>query len=98
MSNLLDIAGRPRTGDRQSDIDVLLVAEEGTQNIPVVGVQRHGWLLRFLTRTGNQAQLIEHSRSAFAKLVRDKNRLVTAIREEGIALIPESAKLLRAVA
>lgn len=85
------------TGDRQSDIDVLLVAEEGTQTTQW-SESTARLVDQVLTWTGNQAQLIEHSRSSFAELVRDKNRLVTAIREEGIALTPDSAKLLQAVA
>lgn len=38
------------------------------------------------------------TRISFAGLVRDENRLVTAIREEGIALTPGSAKLLKVAA
>ena len=85
------------TGDRRSDIDVLLVAEDDTQ-LTQWSESTARLVAQVMTWTGNQAQLIEHSRSSFAELVRDKNRLVTAIREEGIALIPDSAKLLRVVA
>lgn len=85
------------TGDRRSDIDVLLVAEESTQTTQWSrsSAQLIDDVLRW---TGNQAQLIEHSRISFAELVRDENRLVTAIREEGIALTPGSAQLLKVAA
>jgi len=85
------------TGDRNSDIDVLLVANESTQTSQWSGSTAR-LVDHVLTWTGNQAHLIEHSRSSFAELVRDKNRLVTVIREEGIALTPDTASLLRAAA
>jgi len=85
------------TGDRRSDIDILLVAEESTQTTQWSGSTAR--LVDYVLRwTGNQAQLIEHSRMSFTELVRDENRLVTAIRQEGVALTPASVKLLKAAA
>jgi len=84
-------------GDRRSDIDILLVAEESTQTTQWSGSTAR--LVDYVLRwTGNQAQLIEHSRMSFTELVRDENRLVTAIRQEGVALTPASVKLLKAAA
>ena len=85
------------TGNRRSDIDVLLVAEESTQTTQW-STSTARLVDDVLRWTGNQAQLIEHSRISFAELVRDENRLVTAIREEGIALTPGSEKLLKVAA
>jgi predicted nucleotidyltransferase len=85
------------TGGRQSDIDVLLVAEDDTQTAQWSDSTAR-LVDQVVTWTGNQAHLIEHSRSSFAQLVLDENRLVTAIREEGIALVPGSVKLLQAAA
>jgi hypothetical protein len=48
--------------------------------------------------TGNQIQLVEHSIASFAELVRTRNHLVTAIREDGIALTPTTPLLLRPAA
>src|SRR5215469_1422726 len=85
------------SGDRRSDIDVLLVADESTQTTQWSGSTAR--LVDYVLRwTGNQAQLIEHSRMSFTELVRDENRLVTAIRQEGVALTPASVKLLKAAA
>jgi predicted nucleotidyltransferase len=82
------------TGDRESDIDILLVAEEDTETTQwsESAARLVDQVLRW---TGNQAHLIEHSRSSFAELVRDKNQLVAAIRDEGVGLIPSSARLLQ---
>lgn len=85
------------TGGRQSDIDVLLVAEDDTQTAQWSDSTAR-LVDQVVTWTGNQAHLIEHSRSSFAQLVLDENRLVTAIRVEGIALVPGSVKLLQAAA
>lgn len=82
------------SGDRQSDIDILLVAKTSTETAE--WAQATARLVdHVLTWTGNHAQLVEHSRGSFALLVRDGNRLVTAVREEGIALTPNSQSLLR---
>jgi predicted nucleotidyltransferase len=81
-------------GGRQSDVDICLVAEASTETAAWAGAT--GRLVdHVLTWTGNHAQLVEHSRGSFALLIRDRNQLVTALREEGIALTPGSKALLR---
>jgi predicted nucleotidyltransferase len=81
-------------GDRRSDIDILLVAKTSTETAE--WAQATARLVdHVLSWTGNHAQLVEHSRGSFALLVRDGNRLVAAVREEGIALTPGSQSLLR---
>ena len=82
------------TGGRQSDIDILLVAESSTET--AAWAEATARLVdHVLSWTGNHPQLVEHSRGSFALLIRDRNRLVTAVRDEGIALTPGSATLLR---
>jgi predicted nucleotidyltransferase len=81
-------------GSRASDIDILLVAETSTET--TAWAEATALLVdQVLTWTGNHAQLVEHSRGSFALLLRDRNRLVTAVQEEGIALTPGSKSLLR---
>jgi predicted nucleotidyltransferase len=85
------------TGDRQSDVDLLLVAEASTQSAQwadaMAKLAEH-----VLSWTGNQAQLAEYTRSSFARLVRGNNPIVAAVRADGIALTPGSRSLLRHVA
>lgn len=84
-------------GGRDSDVDLLLVATstpEGADWEAVTARLRehvHVW-------TGNEAQLVEHTRSSFARLVKDHNPLITAVRADGIALTPGSRALLRGAA
>lgn len=81
-------------GDRQSNIDILLVAKTSTDTTE--WAEATGRLVdHVLSWTGNHAQLVEHSRGSFALLVRGDNRLVRAIREDSIALTPNSQSLLR---
>jgi predicted nucleotidyltransferase len=85
------------TGDRESDVDLLLIAEASTQTAQwsdaTARLADH-----VLSWTGNQAQLVEHTRSSFARLVRSDNPIVAAVRAEGISLTPGSRSLLRRVA
>jgi predicted nucleotidyltransferase len=82
------------SGDRESDVDVLLVAERSidtaswADSAARIISDIHAW-------TGNQAQLVEHTTRSFAQLVRHRNPLVDAIREDGISLTPGSDALLR---
>lgn len=84
-------------GDRSSDIDLLLVAEAGTDNpewgsnVATLADQVQEW-------TGNPAQITEHSWESFEQLVRDGNLLVSAIRDDGVPLTPSSRSRLRDVA
>jgi predicted nucleotidyltransferase len=85
------------TGDRGSDVDLLLVAESSTQTAPWAEATAQ-LADHVLSWTGNQAQLIEHTRSSFAQLVGSDNPMVAAVRAEGIALTPHSRSLLRRAA
>lgn len=81
-------------GDRQSDVDILLVAETSTETSEWADATAR-LVDHVLSWTGNHAHLVEHSRGSFALLVRGSNRLVTEVREEGVALTPNSHSLLR---
>jgi hypothetical protein len=48
--------------------------------------------------TGNEVQVVEHTRRRFAALVRAANPLVAALRTEGIPLTPKTRQLLRRAA
>ena len=83
-------------GDVTSDIDVLLVAdhtldERWESACARLTTQVRAW-------TGNATQLVEHTRSSFAVLVKRRNPLIAALRSEGIPLTPASPKLLRGAA
>lgn len=82
------------TGDRTSDVDILLVAKTSTETADWADATAR-LVDRVVGWTGNQARLVEHSRGSFALLVRDGNWLVGSVREEGIALTPNSQSLLR---
>jgi len=81
-------------GDRFSDIDLLVVAEADTEdpvwesNVATLGDHVHAW-------TGNPVQITEHTRDSFARLDRDDNALVRAVRDDGIPLTPGSRASLR---
>src|SRR5450759_335598 len=85
------------TGDRESDVDLLLVAESSTQSARWTDSTKQ-LAEHVVSWTGNQAQLVEHTQSSFAHLVRSKNPIVAAIRADGVALTPGSRSLLRQVA
>ncbi len=78
--------------DSDSDVDLLIVADD---------LQSHD-LHERLSRlqadvrswTGNDLQLVEHSRSSWRTLVRAQNPLVEQIRLDGIALAGGTASLL----
>ncbi len=82
------------TGGRRSDIDILLVAETSTESAEWADATAQ-LLDHVLSWTGNHAQLVEHSGSSFAHLIRDGNQLIAAIRQDAIALTPNSQSLLR---
>lgn len=84
-------------GDTGSDIDLLLVAERS--------IDTERWehqtanvINRIQAWTGNPVQLVEHTRRTFSALVKGKNPLVAAIREEGVPLMAKSRQLLRPAA
>lgn len=81
--------------DRNSDVDLLLVADDLEspdlhQRLARLQADVRDW-------TGNDLQLVEHSPTSWRKLVRSKNPLVEQIRLEGIALAGETAALLERV-
>lgn len=84
-------------GDRDSDIDLLLV---GSRSIDTEEWERQTATLvdRLQAWTGNPVQLVEHTRRTFAGLVRQGNPLITALRTEGIPLTPKTRHLLRRAA
>lgn len=75
-----------------SDVDLLIVVDDLRSH------DLHERLSRLQTDvrswTGNDVQLVEHSRLSWRKLVRAKNPLIEQIRQDGIALAGETAKLL----
>jgi hypothetical protein len=81
-------------GGPASDVDLLLVADTSLDDegwVEASGGLRghvHAW-------TGNQAQLVEHTRRSFAQLLKRNNPLVAALRAEGIPLTPDTRVLLR---
>ena len=84
-------------GDRHSDIDLLLVATGGldrerwVERVGRLADQARQW-------TGNEVQIVEHTRRSLAGLIRDDNPLVAAVRTDGIPLTPRTRQLLRRVA
>ena len=84
-------------GDRSSDIDLLVVAESDTgdpawgMNVATLADHVREW-------TGNPVQITEHTWASFEQLVRDGNVLVSAIRDDGVPLTPDSRRRLRDVA
>lgn len=81
-------------GGPDSDVDLLVVSEATTES--------HEWTeatSRLRERiglwTGNEVELIEHTKTSFAALVRGSNPLVDTVRTEGIPLTAGSTALLR---
>jgi predicted nucleotidyltransferase len=79
--------------DSESDIDVLIVADD------LRSTELHDRLAQLhadvRSWTGNDLQLVEHSQTSWRKLVRAKNPLIEQIRLDGIALGGDTASLLR---
>lgn len=80
-------------GDRDSDIDLLLVAEDSPEDAAwseaTARLREHAraW-------TGNEVQLVEHTRSSFGRLVDADDPLVRAVRGDGIPLVTGGPALL----
>ena len=75
-----------------SDVDLLIVADDLQspdlhERLSQLHADVRSW-------TGNDLQLVEHSRTSWRKLVRAKNPLVEQIRLDGIALTGDPASLL----
>ena len=78
--------------DRNSDVDVLIVADDLQsddlhERLSRLQADVRSW-------TGNDVQLVEHSPSSWRKLVRAKNPIVEQIRLDGIVLAGDTASLL----
>jgi predicted nucleotidyltransferase len=83
-------------GHRGSDIDLLLVADAtATAQWDAACAQLTTSVRAW---TGNPVQLVEHTKSSFASLVRRKNPLIAALRADAIALTSRTARLLRGAA
>jgi predicted nucleotidyltransferase len=76
-------------GNRESDIDLFLVARDTPATD---GWQRQvGELAELVERlTGNDAQVVEHTASSFRELEASKSPIVTALRVDGIELVDSS--------
>jgi predicted nucleotidyltransferase len=78
--------------DGESDIDLLIVAEDLESPELHVRVARlqadvHSW-------TGNDMQFVEHTPVSWRKLVRGDSPFVSEIRTDGIALVGDAALML----
>lgn len=85
------------TGDRTSDVDLLLVAETSMSSDQWVGATAQ-LMESVLLWTGNQPQLVEHTRHSFEQLARSDGSLISAVRADGIALTPQTGSLFRRTA
>ena len=78
--------------DSDSDVDLLIVADD------LQSPDLHERLVRLhadvRSWTGNDLQLVEHSRASWRKLVRAKNPMVEQIRLDGITLTADAGSLL----
>ena len=81
--------------DRDSDVDVLLVADD----LELTDLHERLSQLQSDVRdwTGNDLQLVEYSPVSWRKLVRSKNALVEQIRLDGIALAGDVSSLVERV-
>ncbi|MGH9245593.1 MAG: nucleotidyltransferase domain-containing protein [Acidimicrobiales bacterium] len=84
-------------GGRASDVDLLLVAEDTIDDIDWVEATDR-LRERVQTWTGNDVQIVEHTRRSFARLVRSRNPLTSALQADGIPLLEGSRALLRGAA
>jgi predicted nucleotidyltransferase len=82
-------------GGRESDVDLFLVGESPPDEDWVAHTARLLACVR--SWTGNQAQLVEHTRKSLAQLIRRRNPIVTALRADGIPLTDGTRALLRGV-
>lgn len=78
--------------DRDSDIDLLLVADD--LDAPDLHDRLASLQTDVRSWTGNDLQVVEHSAVTWRELVRSENPLVEQIRLDGIALTNDGAALL----
>ena len=81
------------TGDRDSDIDILVVARRDRSGSWEAQIDDLADLAE--SSTGNNAQVLDYSRRRFHELVAASNPLVRTLRAEGIELVAGSSRLLR---
>ncbi len=75
-------------GDRQSDVDLLLVAPDGVDHR---WERQIGRLADLVERwTGNHAQVVEHSISSFLALEAARSTLTANLRVDGLELVDNS--------
>ena len=75
-------------GDRQSDVDLLLVAPDGVDHR---WERQIGRLADLVERwTGNYAQVVEHSISSFLALEAARSTLTANLRVDGLELVDNS--------
>jgi predicted nucleotidyltransferase len=79
-------------GHRSSDIDLLLVADGAVTDEWDTACAQLATTVR--AWTGNEVQIVEHTKASFALLVRRRNPLIAALRADGIALTSRTARLL----
>lgn len=77
--------------DRDSDVDLLLVARDLTssdlhERLTQLHADVRSW-------TGNELQLVEHTASSWHQLVRARNPLVEQIKQDGIMVAGDAASL-----
>lgn len=78
--------------DRDSDIDIVMVADElDTDGLHDGLAQLHADVRDW---TGNDLQVVEHSRSSWDQLVARRNPLVDEIRRDGILLAGDRSALV----
>jgi len=82
------------SGDRESDVDLLLVAKRSIETAAWADSTAR-MVSEVRAWTGNHPQLVEHTTRSFARLVQVRNPLVDAIRHDGISLTPGTDALLR---
>lgn len=79
--------------DRESDVDVLIVAHD-PQSADLHS-RLSGLTADVRAWTGNEVQLVEHSPGSWKRLVRSKNPLVEQIRTDGVVLAGDGSLLER---
>jgi predicted nucleotidyltransferase len=82
-------------GGRASDIDLLLVAERSIEDDAWVTLTGE-LVARVRAWTGNEVQLVEHTRPSFSHLVSSRNPMIARIRSDGLPLTAHAPALLRA--
>jgi predicted nucleotidyltransferase len=81
------------SGDRHSDIDIVVVARRESTT---AWERQIGELADLVSAsTGNNVHLLDYSRRRFRELVASSNPLIRSLRAEGIELVDSSSALLK---